>query len=176
MRDQADMPPSCSGAVGAHGRTSPIPSQGRPTAARGDTSDPRGTRNPREDEWAKDSANVGDGTFSALAASGTIVIRVNIAIRNRCRSKAKFSVWFELVNLAAGAVLHFTSSTRGRFGLLTPLACPRRSGPGSETSDPSSSARWPSSSGLGPRANRPNAAALGAVSREARGFRTRAPG
>ena len=55
--------------------------------------------------------------------------------------------------------------------------------PGFGTSDPGGSARaaiqtrcrWPSSSGLGPRADRPNASALGAVSRSAYFIGTRAP-
>ena len=57
IRDPTDTSPSSSGAVGAHGCTSPIPSQGRPPAARGDTSDPGG--NPRVGGQAKDSADVG---------------------------------------------------------------------------------------------------------------------
>ena len=80
----------------------------------------------------------------------------------------------------------FTFSTRGSFGLLTPSAsgCPMRSSPGLERMiqailprkrSRQTRSRWPSSSGLGPRADRLNAAALGAVSRSAYFIGTRAP-
>ena len=74
------------------------PEPGTSPAAREDTSDPRG--NPEEGGWAKasESVNVGDGTFSTLAASG-IIIRMKIVIRNRSGSKAKVGVRFGLANL-----------------------------------------------------------------------------
>ena len=71
------------------------PEPGTSPAARGDTPDPRG--NPVEGGWARESANVGDGTFSTLAASG-IIMRMKIVIRNRSGSKAKVGVRFGLVN------------------------------------------------------------------------------
>ena len=112
IRDQADTPTSCSGAVGAHGRTSPIPRRASPTRSRRrggpgtrQTVTPEGLE-PEEGPggWAKHLANDGDGTCSTLAASG-IIIRVDF-------------------------------STRESFGLLTRPAGPNLGGPGSETSGP----------------------------------------
>ena len=73
----------------------------------------------------------------------------------------------------------FTFSTRGSFGLLTPPACPMRSGTGSERliqavlpgqrsrPDPDGLRLRDSGCLVGPRADRPIAAALGAVSQPA---------
>ena len=78
---------------------------------------------------------------------------------------------------------HCTFSTRGSFGFAYTFGLTDAKQPGFGTYDPGDSAtaavqnrsRWPSSSGLGPRADRLNAAALGAVSRSAYFIGTRAP-
>ena len=98
IRDHADTSPSCPGADGAHWRMSPIPSRDVPQRQGGTRQTPEKTKGSlRESGWAKESTDVGDGTFSTLAASG-IIIRMSIVIRNRKGSKEEVDGRFELVN------------------------------------------------------------------------------
>ena len=158
IRDQADTPTSCSGAVGAHGRTSPIPRRASPTRSR--RRGGPGTRQTVTPEglepeggpggWAKHSANDGDGTCSTLAASG-IIIRVDFSTRETELRFADTSSRPEsgrpgFGNVWSGSSVVAPPGQRSR--LVT-----------------RSESRWPSSSssesGLGPREDRPNAASLG---------------